>query len=227
VRTVVLGGTSGIGRHLAHGFAARGDQVVIGGRDLDRAQSVARKIGDGTEGLALDLADPASIAQSLAGLDQVQNLVITAIEQADNSLASFDPEAAARVVTIKLVGYAEAVRTLAPRMTATGAVVLFGGLAKDRPYPGSTMVTTMNAGVDGLVRTLARELAPRRVNAIHPGVVGDSPKWRDQPDHPAIPRTPIGRLVTMDEVEHAVRFLLENTGINGVALMVDGGALIT
>ena len=153
--------------------------------------------------------------------------MITAIEQGAVSMADLDLELAARVVTIKLVGYLEAVRVLAPWMSPSGAIVLFGGLAKDRPYPGSTMVTTMNAGVDGLVRTLARELAPRRINAIHPGVVGDSPKWREVPDHPAIARTPLGRLVTMDEIAHAVDFLLETTGVNGIALTVDGGWLLT
>ncbi|WP_455908095.1 hypothetical protein [Streptomyces chartreusis] len=59
------------------------------------------------------------------------------------------------------------------------SVVLFGGLAKERPYPGSTVVTTFSAGITGLVKTLAVEMAPHRVNALHPGLIGDSPKWRD------------------------------------------------
>ena len=110
------------------------------------------------------------------------------------------------------MGYTETVRVLHSRFTPEAAVVLFGGVAVERPYPGSTVVTTFNGGVTGLVRTLAREIAPHRVNAIHPGIVGDSPKWRDVPDHPAIPRTPIGRLVTMAEIADAVEFLLRNTG---------------
>jgi len=130
-------------------------------------------------------------------------------------------------VTIKLVGYTEVVRVLHPRFTPSASVVLFGGLAKDRFYPGSTMVTTFNGGVSSLARTLAIEIAPHRVNALHPGVVGDSPKWRDVPAHPHIPRTPIGRLVTMDEVADATEFLLRNTGINGHDLAVDGGVLLT
>jgi NAD(P)-dependent dehydrogenase (short-subunit alcohol dehydrogenase family) len=223
----VLGGTDGIGRHLSERYADRGEQVVIAGRDGDRAAEVAREIGGQTSGIGVDLARPVTIAAALDGVQSLDGLVITAIEQGNTSIADLDLDLAVRVITIKLVGYAEAVRVLAPRMTPAGAIVLFGGLAKDRPYPGSTMVTTMNAGVDGLVRTLARELAPRRVNAIHPGVVGDSPKWRDVRDHPAIPRTPVGRLVTMGEIAHGVDFLLENTGVNGISLAIDGGWLIT
>jgi NAD(P)-dependent dehydrogenase (short-subunit alcohol dehydrogenase family) len=89
------------------------------------------------------------------------------------------------------------------------------------------MVTTFNGGVSGLVKTLAVEIAPHRVNALHPGVVGDSPKWRDVPNHPHVTRTPIGRLVTMDEVADATEFLLRNTGINAQDLHIDGGVLVT
>jgi NAD(P)-dependent dehydrogenase (short-subunit alcohol dehydrogenase family) len=119
------------------------------------------------------------------------------------------------------------VRVLRPRFRPGASVVLFGGLAKERPYPGSTMVTTFNGGVSSLVKTLAVELAPHRVNALHPGVVGDSPKWRSVPDHPHIARTPIGRLVTMAEVTDATEFLLHNTGINAQDLFVDGGVQVT
>ena len=119
-------------------------------------------------------------------------------------------------------------------LTLPGAVALspfrieklLGGLPKERPYPGSTTVTTVNGGVTSLVRTLVIELAPRRVNAIHPAIVGDSPQWIDMPPerHQAlVPRTPIGRLVTMAEVVGACRFLLENQAINGINLSVDGG----
>jgi NAD(P)-dependent dehydrogenase (short-subunit alcohol dehydrogenase family) len=58
-------------------------------------------------------------------------------------------------------------------------------------------------------------------------VVGDSPKWRDVPEHPHIARTPIGRLVTMEEVADATEFLLRNTGVNAHNLTLEGGLLIT
>jgi NAD(P)-dependent dehydrogenase (short-subunit alcohol dehydrogenase family) len=62
--------------------------------------------------------------------------------------------------------------------------------------------------------------------AIHPGLIGDSPKWRDVTDHPHIAATPIGRLVTMEEVADAADFLLRNTGMNAHDLYIDGGLLI-
>jgi NAD(P)-dependent dehydrogenase (short-subunit alcohol dehydrogenase family) len=173
----------------------------------------------------VDLSQPHGIAAGLDSVTGVDQVVITAMETIPITLADFDIDAAIRSVTIKLVGYAEAVRFLHGRFRPGASVVLFGGLAKDRPYQGSTMVTTFNAGLTGLVRTLAAEIAPYRVNGIHPAVIGDSPKWRDV-DHPLAAVTPIGRLVTMAEVADATDFLLGNAGINAVDLYVDGGLSI-
>jgi NAD(P)-dependent dehydrogenase (short-subunit alcohol dehydrogenase family) len=114
-------------------------------------------------------------------------------------------------------------------MSADASVVIFGGQAKERPYPGSTTVSTVNGGVTGLVHTLACELAPIRVNAIHPGIVGDSPFWSAKPPgvlDQYVERTPIGRLATMRDVVDAVVFLLRNRSVNGVGLNVDGGWLL-
>jgi NAD(P)-dependent dehydrogenase (short-subunit alcohol dehydrogenase family) len=225
--SVIVGGTGGLGRLLAQRFADRGDEVVITSRTRATADAAAQEIGGHTRGLALDLVRPETIAEALAEVTEVDNLVITAIEQTPNSIRELDIAAALRVVTIKLVGYAETVRVLHARFRPGASVVLFGGIAKERPYPGGTMVTVINGGVSGLLKTLAVEIAPHRVNAIHPGIVGDSPKWRGVPSHPHVPRTPIGRLVTMAEVADAVDFLLTNTGINAQDLHVDGGVLVT
>jgi len=88
-------------------------------------------------------------------------------------------------------------------------------------------VSTVNGGVIGMVHTLAVELAPIRVNAIHPGIVGDSPFWTGKPLDHVISRTPIGRLATMEQVAEATEFLLFNRAVNGVNLPVDGGWLLT
>jgi NAD(P)-dependent dehydrogenase (short-subunit alcohol dehydrogenase family) len=137
--------------------------------------------------------------------------------------------AAIRLVTLKLVGYSEVVHALVDRLTEDASIVLFGGLAWRRPYPGSTTITTVNGGISGLVRTLAVELAPVRVNALHPGVVGDSPEWAGKPAgvlDGLVARTPLGRLASMDDVAGAALFLLENQAVNGVNLELDGGWLL-
>jgi NAD(P)-dependent dehydrogenase (short-subunit alcohol dehydrogenase family) len=225
---VVVGGTSGIGRRLAETYAARGRRVVLTGRQLERAQEAAARI-DGARGCSVDLAAPESIAACLKDVDAVNRLVLSAIERDENTVAEYDLAQALRLVTLKLVGYTEVVHTLKPRLTENASILVFGGQALRRPYPGSTTVTTVNGGVTGIVHTLAVELAPIRVNGIHPGVVGDSPYWSGKPPEvidPLVERTPIGRLATMDEIADAAIFLLENGAVNGVNLEVDGGWLL-
>jgi NAD(P)-dependent dehydrogenase (short-subunit alcohol dehydrogenase family) len=223
--SVIIGGTEGLGRFVAERHAERGNRVVIAGRDAAKAEAVAKELGPEVTGIGIDLGRPASIAASLAAIESVDHLVITAAFQRMATLNDLDLEEAVAAVTIKLVGYAEVVRALRERFAPGAAVVLFGGLAKERPYPGSTMITTFNAAVTGLVKTLAVEIAPHRVNALHPSPVGDSPRWQERDNSRLEQQTPIGRLVTMQEVAEAVDFLLANGGVNGHDLFVDGGLL--
>lgn len=223
---VIVGGTQGLGRELAQSYADEGREVVVTGRDQSRADAAASEIGGSTRGIGFDLADPHTIADRLAGVGEVDYLVLAAIERDVNKVQEYDVDAALRLVTLKLVGYTEVIHALLPNLGPDSSILIYGGLARDRPYPGSTTVTTVNGGVTSLVRTLVIELAPVRVNALHPAIVGDSPQWRDMaPErHQAlVDRTPIGRLVTMAEVVGASRFLLENQAINGINLAVDGG----
>ena len=223
---VVVGGTVGLGRELAQAYADESREVVVTGRDQGRGDAAAKEIGGSVRGIGFDLAAPHTIAAALADVGPVDHLVLAAIERDTNKVQDYDIESALRLVTLKLVGYTEVIHALLPQLGESSSILIFGGLARDRPYPGSTTVTTVNGGVTSMVRTLVIELAPRRVNALHPAIVGDSPQWVDMPDErrkALVDRTPIGRLVTMAEVVGASRFLLENEAVNGINLAVDGG----
>jgi NAD(P)-dependent dehydrogenase (short-subunit alcohol dehydrogenase family) len=223
---VVVGGTQGLGRELAQSYADEGRDVVVTGRDAARADNAAKELGGGTRGIGFDLCDPPAIAGRLGDVGDVDYLVLAAIERDANSVREYDIAAALRLVTLKLVGYTEVIHALQPRLGDHSAILIFGGLARDRPYPGSTTVTTVNGAVTSMVRTLVIELAPTRVNALHPAIVGDSPQWRDMPAErrqALVDRTPIGRLVTMKEIVGVSRFLLENEAVNGINLVADGG----
>jgi NAD(P)-dependent dehydrogenase (short-subunit alcohol dehydrogenase family) len=227
---VVVGGSRGIGLQIARHYADAGEEVFLTGRDADVVAGVARELGGRTTGLVLDLAQPKTIRDGLAPIGPVRYLVLVAIERDDNTVRDFDIDRAINLVTLKLVGYAETVHCLLDRLSDDSSIVLFGGQAKDRPYPASTTVSTVNGGVSGLARTLAYELAPIRVNAIHPGIVGDSPFWADKPEavlegHRS--RTMLKRLATMADIVDGTRFLLENPSAEGLDLVVDNGRMIT
>lgn len=229
---VIIGGTSGIGLEIAKDAIARGEHVVLTGRDLENAREVAATLGDAATGLAVDISEPESIAESLKSVGKINGLVLSAIERDANTVRDYDIARATRLVTLKLVGYTETVHTLLDRMepTVDTSIVLFGGRAKDAPYPGSTTVSTINGGVEGLIMTLAHELAPIRVNAIHPGIIGNSPFWAAKPEGVLDgykSRTPGGELATMEDVVGATRFLLDNRGVSATSLYIDRGWRIT
>ncbi len=177
---VVIGGTGGIGHAIAQFYSDRGCDVVITGRDEARTAAVAKDIGGKTRGIAVDISEPETIEGKLAGLGHVDHLALVAVDRDYNSARDYNVERARKIVTLKLIGYTEVAHTLFPRMGAGASAVLFGGLASERPYPGSTSITTVNGAVSSLIRTLAVELAPVRFNAIHPGIISDTPAWADK-----------------------------------------------
>ena len=226
---VVVGGTCDIGKHLAQHYADKGHPTVVTSRDLGRAQAAANEIGGDTKGICLDLSEPHEIASALAGVEEVQHLALVALYRDNNTVRDYNIDEAVKLVTLKLVGYTECVHVLAPKMREDSSIVIFGGLARNQPYPGSTTITTVNGGVSTLINSLALELAPIRVNAIHPGQVGDTPAWVSKPKEVLDDlrrRTALGRLVTIEDVIHATVFLLENRGVTGVNLRVDGGRMM-
>jgi NAD(P)-dependent dehydrogenase (short-subunit alcohol dehydrogenase family) len=225
---VVVGGTRAIGLEMVKHYAAQGRDVVLTGQDQQNVDNAVAEVGGSggsVRGIAFDLARPHEIKDFLADIGPVSRLALVAIDRDQNTVADYDIERAIRLVTLKLVGYTAVISALRERFTPNASVVLFGGMAKERPYPGSTTVTTVNGGGVGLARTLVEELRPVRVNSIHPGVVGNSPYWAEKPA--AISRyeseSPLGRLAQMDEIVDAAVFLLENTAVNGVDLIVDCG----
>jgi NAD(P)-dependent dehydrogenase (short-subunit alcohol dehydrogenase family) len=223
---LIVGGTGGLGREVARHYQARDAPVIITGRDPARSAEIAAGIGDGVTSLGIDLSDPESIAGSLSEVGPVSRLVLAAIARDNNPIRDYTVASALYLTTMKLVGYTQTIHTLIDRLSTDSSVVLFGGRAKDRPYPGSTTVTTVNGGVSSLIRTLAIELAPIRFNAIHPGIVGDSPFWEGKQLDAVVRQTPTGRLATMADVVDATAFLLENKAMNGINLYVDGGWML-
>lgn len=233
MKTVVLiGATQGTGRALAAEYARRGADVVITGRSAERAADVAAELSKdvpGTvAGLPLDLTRPAEIADTLATVERVDRLAVVGMVRDRNTIAAYDVAKASELAITKIVGYTAVVSALAPRMAKDASVLLFGGVAKDYPYPGSTTVSAVNAAVSGLVRTMSVELAPVRVNAIHSGMIEDSPFWEGNsaaaPMMDGLRKLALtGRLGTMGEVVDACVFLLENSLVNSVDLRVDGG----
>ena len=176
---VVIGGNRGIGREIAKHYADAGTKVVISATDAARAAEAAGEIGGDDAGIGLDLAQARDDPRRAGEVGPVRYLVAVAIDRDDNRVGDYSIERAIHLVTLKLVGYTEVVHALRDRLGDESAIVLFGGLAKDRPYPGSTTVSTVNGGIVGLV--LARWCGSWRRSASTPSTPASSRTARSGP----------------------------------------------
>ncbi|MEV3872089.1 SDR family oxidoreductase [Streptomyces sp. NPDC049906] len=226
---VIIGGTRGLGFAVAESAAAQGARVTITGRDEAQARSRAAQIGGSVTGAACELTDWDSIGALFDGMDRVDHLVLTALDRDHNTIKDFRPDDCARTSLMKTVGYATAVNKALPKFADDASVVLFSGLSMWRPVPGSTTISMANAGIIGLVNSLAVEIAPVRVNALTPGVVGGTaavdeadPVRADWYEAMRL-RTPAKRLPTPDDIVATTMLLLTCRGINGENIVVDAG----
>ncbi|MDN5918252.1 MAG: SDR family oxidoreductase [Pseudonocardia sp.] len=226
---VIIGGSRGLGFEIAKASVAAGARVTITGRDHAATQARAKELGDSATGAGCELTDPDSIAALFAGIERVDHLVLAALDRDHNTIAEFRARDCATTMMMKTVGYATAVAEAAPKLDPDGSVVLFSGLSMLRPVPGSTTISMANAAIIGLVNTLTVELAPVRVNAVTPGIVGGT-EAVDQADpvraewYEAMRRrTPAKRLPSPDDIVAAVTLLQDCRGINGTNLLVDAG----
>lgn len=225
---VVIGGSSGIGLGVARAARARGAEVVLAARDQAKLDAAARELG-GARTVALDVAREEDVARLFASAPHVDHVVVTAADLRYQPVAAFELAAARRVVDTKLLAPLLVAKHAAPRIREGGSITFTAGVAADRPSRNGAMVAAVNAGLGGLCRALAIELAPIRVNVISPGWV-DTPFWdafagadKGARLTAAASRLPVGRVGRSEDIAHAVLFLIENGFTTGEVLHVDGG----
>jgi 3-oxoacyl-[acyl-carrier protein] reductase len=236
---LVTGGSRGIGRATVVALAATDLRVALCYRsDADgAAETVAAVRDQGQEALAVaaDVADPAALDVAFKEIEAtwgpVQVLVNNAGVTRDGLLLRMSDDAWTEVVRTNLDGAFYAIRRAAPGMVRGryGRIVNIGSAAGLTGSAGQVNYAAAKAGLLGLTRSVARELASRNVtaNLVAPGPIGTAmldgvPEERREE---LAKLTPVGRLGTPEEVAAAVAFLCsEGAGyITGAVLAVDGG----
>jgi NAD(P)-dependent dehydrogenase (short-subunit alcohol dehydrogenase family) len=230
-RAVVLGGTSGIGLATVKRLLAAGAEVTAGGRSEQNIASAA-EAAPGATFRAVDVLDRDALEalfSDCASFDMLVNAA-TGGERAVGPFLSMDPDGF-RGSFDKLWGYVNSVRFGARHMIETGSIVLISGFPARKCQPGMSAISSVGNAVEGFVRGIAPELAPRRINVVSPGVI-DTPMFPVQGDDrskfldQSTANNLIKRAGTPDEVAAAVMFLLGNEFVTGTTVDVDGGALL-
>ncbi len=225
-RAIVLGGTSGIGLAVSKQLVAAGARVTAASRTANRA------VAEGVTVRPVDVLNRTALEQlfkALAPFDVLVNAA-TGGGRAIGPFLSMDLDGFEGSFR-KLWGYVNSVRLGAPLMSERGSIVLISGSPARKAMPGMAAISTVGNAVEGFVRAIAPELAPRRINVVAPGVI-DTPMFaasgeqRDAFLQQATARNIIPRAGTADEVADAVMFLLRNEFATGTTIDVDGGALL-
>lgn len=238
---IVTGGSRGLGFDIVAGLLSDGFRVSTCSRNLSPQLSALLNT-DAFRSMAFwhpcSVDEPEStdefvrVAVERAGTDGVFGLINNAGIATAGILASFPNSESDRMLRVNLLGAihcARAASTHLLRANRGGRIINMSSIVGSRGYNGLSAYSASKAGLDGLTRSLARELGRRKitVNSIAPGYVRTelSDTLSAQQLDQIVGRTPIGRLPTSQDVLGVIRFLLSDAAqmITGQSILVDGG----
>jgi NAD(P)-dependent dehydrogenase (short-subunit alcohol dehydrogenase family) len=224
---VVIGGSSGIGAAVAKAAAAHGAQVVLAGR------RVSSGVENGVRSEPVDVTDSASLQRLFEAVGRFNHLVYTAGPSVRaKNLIDTDLDEAQDNFNVKLWGSLRAIQLALPFLDEHGSISLTSGQLGRKFAPGQFIKTGINAATEALGKQLAKELAPRRVNVICPGVI-DTPAYAglDEAQRLAMfasvgDTLPVGRVGQADEVAEGYVLAMENGFMTGAVIDINGGGLL-
>lgn len=227
---LIIGGSAGIGFAAGELLADIGAHVTLAARDADRLATAAAQLGRQVKTAQADVNDLASLQALLAGPQQFDHIFMTAGAIAGGPIGSTDVATLRETLDSRIWGAYEVARLAAPRLRAGGSITFTSSSSATRPPLGLAIGAAAVAGVEGLVRALALELAPLRVNVVRPSAT-DTPLLRaimggadDAAVAAAYAGLPLGRVARPEEVAAAALFCMANPYVTGSVVVVDGGA---
>ncbi len=232
---LITGGASGIGAELVRAFAAQEARVAF--LDIDREQGAQHAAATGARFLPCDLTDIAALRAAVAAIEVEQGGIDVLVNNAGKDdrqvFADIEPEAWRRLLALNVDHQFFASQAVAPGMAqrGRGSIIMLGSVSWMRGRPGMAGYTTSKAAINGLTRTLARELGPAgiRVNCIVPGAILTERQralWlTPQLDAEFIQLQALKFRLTPEHVARTALFLAsdESAGCTGANFLVDAG----
>ena len=226
---VVIGGTLGIGLETARRAREEGADVILTARDPDRLRRVGAELGASLT-TAFDATDFERLAKFFDGLPApIDHVLVTGPGPYYAPLAEFDVEEARRDVDAHLLLPIQVARSAASKVRPGGTLLFMGGTGGRRTAVGYAFISALTAALPALVKNLALELAPVRVNLIAAGFV-DTPLSAcllggqlDARREQLRTTLPIQRVVRPPDLAALAVHLMTNTAITGATLDIDGG----
>lgn len=229
-KILVVGGSSGIGRATAKLAAGMGGEVVIASRSAQKVEAAVKAIGGSTAGRVLDATDETAVTAFFADGTEWDHVIVSGSEVTMAPVRELDPAAAHAAFDSKFWGFYRVAR--AARIRPGGSLSVVAGFLATRPAAGWALMGAINAALEQLVKGLALELKPVRVNAVSPAVVATE-MWAgmSEADRQAMYETlaaqyPAGRVGEPDEVARMLLLLAATGYATGVVVTLDGGGTL-
>jgi len=229
-KIVVIGGSSGMGLATAKYFASQGAHIVIASRSQDKLKAALSQIKGKADAKPLDFTCEESTRlffQSLGNLDHL--VLMGAGLPAWGKFQEIQTSALENAFKNKFYGYFFCAKYAIPYLRKDGSILFTIGGAARSAIPGTTGVAAVNGAIMSMAFTLAKELAPIRVNILSPGLV-DTPayNWMSNEEKKGFFKEmggnlPVGRVGKSEEIAQAAYYLTTNAYTTGAILDVDGG----
>ncbi len=235
-RVIVVGGSSGIGLAVAKGAAAKGALVRVVARNEEKLKRAVSEIGaNATDGL-LDASKEADVKAFFKGMDTFDHLVCTInpygadlLRRLVRTLDETDTDAAREWMEVKYWGQYYCAKYGARKLSERGSITLTGGAASKRWIPNHTAIAATNAAVGALGTLFAKEIGPKRVNVVCPGLVATpvqdflSKEEREAHFRYKAEILPVKHVATPEEVALSYIYLMECDFHTADVLVNDGG----
>lgn len=228
---LIIGGGSGIGAATAARFAELGASVVITGRRSEVVAATARTIG--ADWATLDGTDQEALGEFFAAERRYDHLVLAfSGGKGAGPVASLPVADLREAFEAKVFGHVATLQAALGRLTENASVTFISAVSARAGLPGTAGLAAVNGAIEAMVRPLATELAPMRVNAVSPGVI-DTEWWSGMPEEARreffegySAKLPARRVGRPEDVAGAVVALAGNAYVTGSVLEVAGGAHI-
>lgn len=229
-KIVIVGGTSGMGLAAAQVLATEGFQVIISGRSQSSIDKALSNMSGDCTGYPLDFTNPDSVNAFFEKIGKHDHLALVGSGQAVwGNFRDLKLEALKIAFEHKLFGYFLCAQAALKQIRSDGSMIFVIGGASRSAIPGTAGIAAVNGAIQAMAITMAKELAPLRVNILSPGLV-DTPMygWMNQSEKENFFKKmggnlPVGRVGKPEEIAQAVSYLIKNAYTTGAILDVDGG----
>jgi NAD(P)-dependent dehydrogenase (short-subunit alcohol dehydrogenase family) len=227
---VVVGGSSGIGAAVARAALEEGARVVLGGRGAEGLEEARKRLGGDVRTFPIDITERDSIYRFFEQVGPLDHLVITAGDEIEGTIRDLDPDVLRRAMETRWWGPLHCVKAALPNMSPEGSVTLPSG-ASAVTRAEAPLWHALLGCVESLMRVLASEVGPIRVNAVRPGTLLTERTLRRQGGQEAAEKyvaglaekSILGRVGYPEDVAQGILFLMTNPFTTGHALAIDGG----